>query len=74
MARVSALIGDLDRRTQLLEGDIGAEENRARVFNRSDDAYPIAARILAVRRDNLKATIGTLEQQLARLEGEKRPA
>ena len=67
MARVSALIGDLDRRTQLLECDIAAEEKRVRVSSRSDDAYPIAARLLAVRRDNLKATITTLEQQLARL-------
>ena len=67
MARVSALIGDLDRRAQLLECDITAEEKRVCVSNRSDDAYPIAARILAVRRDNLKATITTLEQQLASL-------
>jgi hypothetical protein len=69
MAQVSALIGDLDKRAQLLEYDIAAEEKRARVFNRSDAAYPIAARILAVRRDNLKATIATLERRLARLQG-----
>ena len=75
MARVSALIGDLDRRAQLLECDIAAEEERARVFNRSDDAYPMTARILAVRRDNLKATIATLERQFTRPEGtEKLPA
>ena len=64
MVRVSALINDLDRRAQLLECDIAAEEERARVFNRSDAAYPIAARILAVCRDNLKATIATLERRL----------
>jgi hypothetical protein len=75
MARVSALISDLDKRAQLLECDIAAEEERARVFNRSDVAYPIAARILAVRRDNLKATIATLERRLATLQGaEKLPA
>jgi hypothetical protein len=75
MARVSALIGDLDRRAQLLEGDIAAEEERSRVFNRSDAAYPIAARILAVRRENLKATIAALERRLARIQGaEKLPA
>jgi hypothetical protein len=74
MARISTLIGDLDRRAQFIEYDIAAEEERARVFSLSDDAYPIAARILAVRRDNLKATIATLEQQLARFEGEKLPA
>ena len=67
MARVSALIGDLDRRAQLLVCNIATEEELVRVSNRSDDAYPIAARILAVRRNNLKATISTLEQQLAGL-------
>ena len=66
-ARIEALIVDLGRRTQLLEDDIAAEEERARVFNRSDAAYPIAARILAVRRENVKATIATLEKQLASL-------
>jgi multidrug resistance efflux pump len=66
-ARIEALIVDLGRRAQLLEDDIAAEEERARVFNRSDAAYPIAARILAVRRENVKATIATLEKQLASL-------
>ena len=66
-ARIGALIVDLGRRAQLLEDDIAAEEERARVFNRSDAAYPIAARILAVRRENVKATIATLEKQLASL-------
>ena len=49
---VSALIGDPERGAQVLECDIAAEEKRAGVFNRSDAAYPIAARILAVRWDN----------------------
>ena len=66
-ARIEALIVDLGRRAQLLEDDIAAEEERARVFNRSDAAYPIAARILAVRRENVNATIATLEKQLASL-------
>jgi hypothetical protein len=66
-AWIGALIVDLGRRAQLLEDDIAAEEERARVFNRSDAAYPIAARILAVRRENVKATIATLEKQLASL-------
>jgi multidrug resistance efflux pump len=64
---IEALIVDLGRRAQLLDDDIAAEEERARVFNRSDAAYPIAARILAVRRENVKATIATLEKQLASL-------
>jgi hypothetical protein len=66
-ARIEALIVDLGRRAQLLEDDIAAEEERARVFNHSDAAYPIAARILAVRRENVKATIAMLEKRLASL-------
>lgn len=64
---IEALIVDLGRRAQLLEDDIAAEEERARVFNHSDAAYPIAARILAVRRENVKATIAMLEKRLASL-------
>jgi hypothetical protein len=69
MARVNALISDLDKRAQLLECDLAAEQERARVFNRSDATYPIAARTLAVRRDNLRATIAALEKWLAGLQG-----
>lgn len=68
---IEALIVDLRRRTQLLEDDIAAEEKRARVINQSDAAYPLAARILAVRRENVKATIAMLEKRLASL---KEPA
>ena len=64
---IEALIVDLGRRAQLLDDDIAAEEERARVFNRSDAAYPIAARILAVRRENVKATIAMLEKRIASL-------
>jgi hypothetical protein len=75
MARVSALIGDLDWRAHLLESDIAAEEERARVFSRSAAAYPMTARNLSDRRDNLEATIATLERRRARLqEAEKFPA
>jgi len=64
---IQALMVDLGRRAQLLEDDIAAEEERARVFNHSDAAYPLAARILAVRRENVKATIAMLEKRLASL-------
>ena len=64
---IEALIVDLRRRAQLLDDDIAAEEERARVCNHSDAAYPIAARILAVRRENVKATIAMLEKRLASL-------
>jgi hypothetical protein len=63
-ARIGALISDLDRRAQLLDRDISAEEEHALVFNLFDAAYPVLARTLAARRDNLKATIAMLEKRL----------
>jgi len=37
------------------------EESRAQVSDLANAKYPLAARILRVRRDNLLATISTLE-------------
>ena len=68
VARIGALISDFDRRAQILDRDIAAEEERARVFNPFDAAYPVLARTLAARRDNLKATIVTIEKRLASLQ------
>ena len=56
VARIGAFIGDLDRRTQLLDHDIAA--------------YPVLATALTERRDNLLATIAMLEQRLASLRGQ----
>jgi hypothetical protein len=64
-AQVSALISDLDRTIQILDCDVANEEERARVSDRSDPAYPILARALAARRDNLRDTIAALEKRLA---------
>jgi hypothetical protein len=44
--------------------DIATEEERARISDRSNSAYPILARTLAARRDNLRDTIAALEQRL----------
>jgi ABC-type transporter Mla subunit MlaD len=68
VARIGAFIGDLNRRAQLLDDDIAAAEERARVFNSFDAAYPVLARTLAARRDNLKATVAALEKRLANLQ------
>ena len=61
------MIVDLDRFVQLLNCDIATEEERTRVSNRFDAAYPILARTLAARRYNLKGTIAALERRLANL-------
>jgi hypothetical protein len=54
-ARIGAFIGDLDRRTQLLDQDIAA--------------YPVLAASLTERRDNLRVTIAALKKRLASLQG-----
>src|ERR1035441_2446788 len=61
-ARIRKMIFDLDRIVQLLDCDITTEEERTRISNRSDAAYPILARMLAACRDNLRETIAALEQ------------
>jgi len=64
-AQIRTLIADLDRIVQVLNCDIATEEERMRVFDRSDAMYAILARTLAARRDNLRGTIAALEQRLA---------
>jgi hypothetical protein len=63
------MILDLDRSVQFLNCDIRTEEERARISDPSDVAYPILARTLAARRDNLKATVAALEYRLSELDG-----
>jgi hypothetical protein len=67
VARISALISDLDRVVRILDCDIASEEERAQVSNPFDATYPILARTLTARRDNLKDTIAALEKRLASL-------
>lgn len=65
--KIRKMISDLDRTVQLLNCDIATEE-RAGISDRSDVAYPILARMLATRRDNLNATITALEKRLSTLD------
>ncbi|MDE5452727.1 hypothetical protein GWE18_07550 [Bradyrhizobium sp. CSA112] len=59
------MLADLVRTVQLIESEIAAEEERTSVSGRSDVKYPMLARTLIERRDNLKMTIDALEQRLA---------
>jgi hypothetical protein len=63
-AVIQTMMDDLNRTVRLLECDVATEEERARIFDRSNAAYPILARTLAARRDNLRGTITVLEQRL----------
>ena len=65
--QIVELIADLDRIVHMLNSDIAAEEERAQVFGRSQPEYPILARMLAARRDNLMGTIAALERRLKAL-------
>jgi hypothetical protein len=62
------MIADIDRNVRLLDRDITIEEERARISDRSDAAYPMLAKMLAERRDILKDTITALERRLSRLD------
>ena len=58
---IATLIGNLSRSVELLTGDIEHEEARAGVYDLSNPAYPVLARSLRGRRDNIGATIALLE-------------
>ncbi len=59
--RMAALIADLSRSMAILAADIEHEERRLDVFDESDPTYPLLARTLRMRRDNISATIASLE-------------
>ncbi len=66
--QIRKMIVDIDRNVRLLDCDITTEEERVGISDRSNAAYPILARMLAARRDNLKDTITALEQRFSRLD------
>jgi hypothetical protein len=67
VARIRTMIVDLDRVVQILAADIATEEERSRVFDRSDPAYSTLARAVAARWHNLKVTIAALERRIEKI-------
>ena len=63
--KLRALVADLQLRLEVLDTDIHNEEQRTGVSDVDNVAYPILARTLRARRDNLLATIRVLESHLA---------
>jgi hypothetical protein len=59
--QIATLIGDLWQSVEVLTADIEHEEVRSGVRNVADTTYPVLARSLRSRRDNIRATIATLE-------------
>ena len=72
--QIGTMLSDLDRTIQLLECDIALYETNARVKDSAYFGYPIAARTMAARRDNLKMTVALLERRLSDLESATRGA
>jgi len=64
-AELAALTSDLRQIVYNFEISIEGEESRAQISDLAYANYPLAARILRVRRDNLLATISTLENYSA---------
>jgi hypothetical protein len=66
-ARIRKMIVELEHAVSTLEGSIEAVLEGAPTRDPSNFAYPIAARAMRIRRDNLKGTIAVLSNQLAKL-------
>lgn len=64
--RAQRLVSDLRRMVQLIESDIESEEEQAGTFDPRRSDYPIRARLLRARRENLTATISRLEKDAGR--------
>ena len=60
--RIATLISDLSRTVHLLTADIEREEERVGVRDVSDPTYPVLARNLRERRENIRTTIAALQQ------------
>ena len=58
---IATLIANLSRSVEILTADIEHEEVRAGVHDVLDPTYPVLARSLRVRRDNLMETIALLQ-------------
>lgn len=63
--RLRMMIASIGRDIANLDASIGSELALARVRKPSHFAYPIAARTMQARRENLKATVAALSDRLA---------
>jgi hypothetical protein len=68
-SQLRSMIEDLKRGVLLIEADMAAVVQFERRANPTNSAYPIAARTLKSRRDNLLRTILALEQRASAAPG-----
>ena len=60
----TTILVDLDETIEWLSREIAAEEKRVRIFDVSAPTYPILAKSLVARRDNLRLTVAALVKWL----------
>jgi hypothetical protein len=65
--QIAALISNLSRTVDILTADIEHEEARTGVRDLADPAYPVLARSLRERRENIRVTIGSLEAVIQKI-------
>jgi methyl-accepting chemotaxis protein len=64
---IQTMLEDLQRTVRILDCDIATEEASGRVSNAADPRYPMLAKTLSTRRDNLRSTIRALKDRLGQL-------
>jgi hypothetical protein len=62
--QTKTLIADLRRIVEILDVEIALEEAQTGISDRTLPEYPVLARALAARRDNLIQSIAALEQRV----------
>jgi len=67
VSKTRNMIADLTATIWALNCEIANEEDRARISDCSDAGYPVLARTLAARRDNLKITVAALARRLSEM-------
>jgi hypothetical protein len=66
-ARIRSMIVALEHAICSLNGSIDAVLQTSQIRDPSSFAYPVAARAMSARRDNIRVTIAVLSRQLAKI-------
>jgi hypothetical protein len=70
-ARVRSIITALEHAVSSLNGSIDAVLEGSQVRDPSNFAYPVAARAMSARRDNIQSTIAVLSAQQAKMNDDR---
>jgi hypothetical protein len=67
-AQIRSMIASLNRTIASLDGSIAADLEKSHVRDPRHYAFPISARTMIARRDNLRSTIAALSDRLSKLD------